>query len=89
MLDPIAGMAEKRQLHLAFVVPPFGLIWAYAGLDEQEQAFAYLERSFDERRDRMVWLNVDLTLDSLRSDPRLEVLVRRVGLPTLSSAQPR
>jgi len=68
---------------------PFGMIWAYAGLGDKERAFAYLERVYQERVGRMVWLNVDLTLDSLRSDPRLEVLVRRVGLPTLSSAQPR
>jgi len=65
------------------------MIWAYAGLGDKERAFAYLERVYQERVGRMVWLNVDLTLDSLRSDPRLEVLVRRVGLPTLSSAQPR
>jgi len=44
-----------------------GLIWAYAGLGDKEQAFAILERSFEERRDRMVWLNVDPLLD--RSAP--------------------
>src|SRR5882762_994081 len=68
-------------------VPPFGLIWAYAGLGDKEQAFAILERSFEERRDRMVWLNVDPLLDPLRSDPRFTDLVRRIGLPTQGSRQ--
>jgi len=70
-------------------VPPFGLIWAYAGLGEKEQAFAWLEKSYQERRDRMVWLNVDPLLEPLRSDPRFKDLVRRVGLPTQSSPQLR
>jgi pentatricopeptide repeat protein len=76
--------AEEREY-----VPPFGLIWAYAALGDKEQAFAYLERSFDERRDRMVWLNVDPLLDPLRSDPRFKDLVRRIGLPTLASPPQR
>ena len=60
---------------------PFGLIWAYAGLGETDLAFAALERSYEERRDRMVWLTVDPLLDPLRSDPRFDDLMRRVGLP--------
>jgi TolB-like protein/tetratricopeptide (TPR) repeat protein len=68
---------------------PFGMIWAYAGLGDKERAFAYLERAYQERAGRMVWLNVDPTSELLRSDPRFNDLVRRVGLPTQSSPQPR
>ena len=63
-------------------IPTFSFIWAYAGLQDKNQAFAWLERSYQERRDRMVWLNVDPLLDPLRSDPRFHDLVRRVGLPS-------
>jgi hypothetical protein len=28
-------------------VPSFGLIWAYAGLGDNDRAFAWLERSFE------------------------------------------
>ena len=62
-------------------VPSFSFVWAYAGLGDKQQAFAWLERSYQERRQRMVWLNVDPLLDPLRSDPRFHDLVRRVGLP--------
>ena len=63
-------------------VTQFGLIWAYAGLRDNDQAFMWLEKAFMERRDRMTWLNVDPLLDPLRADPRFDELVRRVGLPT-------
>ena len=63
-------------------VTPFGLIWASAGLGDNDQAFVWLERAYIERRDRMAWLNVDPLLDPLRPDPRFDELVRRVGLPT-------
>jgi len=64
----------------------FVMVWAYAGLGDKEQAFAWLERSYEERRQRMVWLNVDPLLEPLRSDPRFADLVRRVGLPSPAPA---
>jgi TolB-like protein/DNA-binding winged helix-turn-helix (wHTH) protein/Tfp pilus assembly protein PilF len=70
-------------------VSPFGMIWAYAGLGDNDNAFAWLEKAYQERYDRMVWLNVDPLLAPLRSDPRFKDLARRVGLPTAGSAQTR
>jgi len=78
----LVGKLKRIEAEERGYVPPFGIIWAYAGLGDKEQAFAWLERSYQERRDRMVWLNVDPLLDPLRSDPRFHDLVRRVGLPT-------
>jgi TolB-like protein/Tfp pilus assembly protein PilF len=62
--------------------PDWGFIWAYAGLGDNEQAFAWLEKVFEERSARLVWLHVDPLLEPLRSDPRFADLVRRVGLPS-------
>ena len=61
-------------------IPRFSFIWAYAGLGEKELAFAWLEKAYQERRDLMVLLNIDPFVDPLRSDPRFQDLVRRVGL---------
>jgi TolB-like protein/tetratricopeptide (TPR) repeat protein len=61
-------------------IPRFSFIWAHAGLGDKEQAFVWLERAYHERRDRVFLLNVDPLLDPLRSDPRFQDLVRRVGL---------
>jgi tetratricopeptide (TPR) repeat protein len=83
----LVGELKRIEIEERIYVPPFGLIWAYAGVGYHEQAFAILERSFEERRDRMVWLNVDPLLDPLRSDSRFTDLVRRIGLPTRGSRQ--
>ena len=61
-------------------IPRFSFVWAYAGLGDKEQAFAWLERAYQERRDLIVVLNIDPLVDPLRSDPRFQDLVRRVGL---------
>ena len=68
--------AERGNIRL------FGIIWAYAGLGDKEQAFAWLETAYEERRDRMAWLNVDPFLELLRPDPRFQDLVRRMDFPT-------
>src|SRR5439155_1401930 len=59
----LVGELKRIEAEERGFVPPFGIIWAYAGLGDEERAFACLERSFQERRDRMVWLNVDPLLD--------------------------
>ena len=54
----------------------------YAGLGDQEKAFDFLEKAYQERSpDIPYFLKADLRLDPLRSDPRFQDLVRRVGLP--------
>ncbi len=53
----------------------------YALLGENEEAFKWLERSYENREDTMAWLKVDPAWSNLRSDPRFIDLVRRVGLP--------
>jgi TolB-like protein/DNA-binding winged helix-turn-helix (wHTH) protein len=48
---------------------------------ETECAVESLEKAFHERDDLMINLNVDPAFDGIRSDPRFQDLVRRVGLP--------
>jgi len=49
-------------------------------LDNRDQTFAYLEKAFDKRGFVIYSLNVEPNFDSLRSDPRFDDLVKRVGL---------
>jgi tetratricopeptide (TPR) repeat protein len=56
------------------------LAGVYNELGNSDQAFAYLEKVFDKRGYVMFTLNVEPRFDSLRSDPRFDDLVRRVGL---------
>ena len=70
-------------------VPLFGLIWAYAGLEDADHAFAHLERVVEKHGPRVVFLSLDPLVDPLRSDPCFEAILRRVGLPVPGSPGPR
>jgi DNA-binding winged helix-turn-helix (wHTH) protein/TolB-like protein/Tfp pilus assembly protein PilF len=65
---------SKRELSTAFDMAEI-----YAQLGEKDQAFASLERAYQERYHMMMYLKVAPNLDPLRSDPRFEDLLRRVG----------
>jgi tetratricopeptide (TPR) repeat protein len=52
----------------------------YAGLRENEMALDALERAFQERADWLIHLDIDPRWKGLRSDPRFEDLVRRLGI---------
>jgi hypothetical protein len=52
----------------------------YAGLGKKDKAFEFLERAYQERSLDISWhIKADLRIDNLRSDPRFQELVRRVG----------
>ncbi|HXY08709.1 MAG TPA: hypothetical protein VEI52_12790, partial [Terriglobales bacterium] len=53
----------------------------YAELGEKDQAFQWLNTAYQEHDSQLLWLNTDLSLDSIRSDPQFAELVRKVGLP--------
>lgn len=51
------------------------------GLDQKEQALSSLERAYADHDLQMRFLGVDPTYASLRSEPRFQELIRKVGLP--------
>lgn len=69
---------KKEQAKDGYVMP-YIFAAIYARLGEKDQAFAWLERTYEERSAWMVWLKVEPRFDSLRSDPRFADLLRRVG----------
>ena len=52
----------------------------YAGLGKKQEALKWLEESYHAHDVGLVYLKIDPCLDPLRSDPRFDDLVRRVGL---------
>jgi len=73
IIEELKELREKRHIPAAYFA---GI---YAGLLDKDQAFAWLERGFEERSDGMTYLKIERLFDSLRSDARFPDLLRRVG----------
>jgi tetratricopeptide (TPR) repeat protein len=52
---------------------------AYVGLGDKERALDWIEKSLSERSTGLIWLKVDPAYDSLRSEPRFQALLTKVG----------
>jgi TolB-like protein/DNA-binding winged helix-turn-helix (wHTH) protein/Flp pilus assembly protein TadD len=62
-------------------VSPYLIATLYAALGDKDTAFHFLERAYREKSLDLSWhLNADLRIDNLRSDPRYQSLLSRVGL---------
>jgi tetratricopeptide (TPR) repeat protein len=75
MLDELKGLSKQTY------VPAFFFAIIYLGLGEKDQAFAWLEKAYDQRSSGILFLKYDPIWDPLRSDPRFADLLRRIGLP--------
>jgi len=62
-------------------VTPYGVALVYAGLENKDQAFSWLDKAYRGRSHWLVWLDRDPRWNRLRSDPRFADLKKRVGLP--------
>ncbi len=62
-------------------VQPTRIAGLYARAGEKERALDWLEKAYQERESKMVYVNVFPTWDSLRDDPRFQELLRRMNFP--------
>ena len=53
----------------------------HVGLGETERAIDYLEKAYEEHSHWLIYLHIDPSMDNLRSHPRFQDLLRRIGLP--------
>jgi serine/threonine-protein kinase len=74
----IARLQERAKQRY---VSPYLIAMIYLGLGEKEHVLDWLEKSYQSREDAFTGLNCDPAFDDLRSEPRFQDLVRRVGLP--------
>jgi TolB-like protein len=74
LAEAFKAAAKKRY------IPPtyFGML--FAGLGDKDKAMMWLQKAYDDRADGLTWLNVEPMLDDVRSDPRFQELIRRIGL---------
>ena len=62
----------------------FASATAYAALGDKDEAFRLLFKLADER-DSLNYVKTDPRLENLHSDPRWQVLLRRINFPTAPS----
>jgi TolB-like protein len=73
-------LGELRALSQRRYVSPFDIAVVYVGLDDRTSAFQCFEEAYQQRVFRIIELTMPM-YDSLRSDPRWQDLVQRIGLP--------
>jgi hypothetical protein len=54
---------------------------AYFALGEKDRGFAFLRRNFEERSGLLIFMKHDPNYDNVRSDPRFQSLVAKLGIP--------
>jgi serine/threonine protein kinase/tetratricopeptide (TPR) repeat protein len=74
ILIKLEELSKRRYVSKYFVAR------IYAGLGENDRAFQWMEKAFEDRDESETWLKVDPMMDELRSDPRYADLLRRLGL---------
>ncbi len=74
-LEVLKKLSERE-----YVSPTF-LADDYIRLGDKDRAMEWLEKGYKERASAIPYLKVDPMYDPLRSDPRFQDLLRRIGLP--------
>ena len=72
--DMLRGAKNREALALQLAV-------VYAAQGENDQAFAWLEKAYQNRDGGLILFNAGLEFQSLHLDPRFDDLAQRVGLP--------
>ena len=74
-------LEELKEVSKRRYVSPHNIAVVYAGLNDKDQAFEWLNRAYEARCFAMTQLNVETVLDNLRSDRRFKDLLKRMNLP--------
>jgi len=74
-------LLERQRKSMPDYVFAFFMAKLYAELGDKDRAFASLELAYQKHDIWLISLRTDFALDSLRSDPRYEELVHKMGFP--------
>ena len=76
ILDQLRELSKERY------VTPYGIARIYAALRQTDEALEWLETAYVQRANSMVYLKIDPVFDYLRSDVRLQDIMRRMNFLT-------
>jgi serine/threonine protein kinase/Tfp pilus assembly protein PilF len=75
ILQQLAAASNERY------TPALAFAIVHVGLGENDEAFSWLEKAYEERFNRLAYLRREPVWDALRPDPRFNDLLRRINLP--------
>lgn len=78
--DALRLIAELKLRSKKSYVPAGAMVNAYLGVGDDEQAFVWLEKAYQEQSNMLQFIKVHPYFDPIRSDPRFADMVHRVGL---------
>jgi serine/threonine protein kinase/Tfp pilus assembly protein PilF len=74
ILEKLLAISKRKY------VPAYDIAAVYVGLGEKDRTLEWLAKAFEERSGFLVYIKCDRRFDGLRSDPRYEALLKRIGL---------
>ncbi len=78
--EALKTLAQMDEISKRRYVPAYVFASVYVGLGNKDQAFQWLEKSYQDREARLCFFKIDPLMERLRNDPRFSDLVRRIGL---------
>ena len=75
------ALEELKEISKQEYVPPYDLALLSTGLGEKKQALEWLEEAYEEHSQKLYMLKVEPVFDSLRSEPKFQELIQRLGFP--------
>jgi TolB-like protein/Flp pilus assembly protein TadD len=79
--EALAILRELLQRSSQQYVSPYSIALVYVGLEQNDEAFRWLDKAYAERSVRLINIAAHPRFAGLRGDPRFAALVQRIGLP--------
>ena len=77
--EAVELLHKLEEISKSRYVPALYFALIYMGLGDNDQAFHWIERGFEEHSGYLLYFKVDPKVDRLRSDPRFKEILRKIG----------
>ena len=79
--DALALIKEIEAKYARREAKPMFVAVVYAGLDEKDKMFEWLEKGLEERSGQLAEIRWQMPFDPYRDEPRFKALLKRMNLP--------
>jgi serine/threonine-protein kinase len=74
------ALRELEQLRHRQYVSPTAVATVYLGLGQKKKCLEWLEKAYEQQDSACWYLKIDQIYDSIRSEPRFQAIVKKIGL---------